>query len=115
MKKVLMLVILILSLSGVAYGASYSNDLNANDWLYMLNNGDINVLTNIAINEDMYQKWYNFTYGMSDQDIATTLNISLQKAQDMNANFSIFHEIYQCLTNQTCIQKDRKTIMLKFR
>lgn len=94
--------------------SNYTQELTWNDWLYRLqeNSAAIATETNKAYNQ--FKKWYDYSYGKTNADIATALNIDESKVVDVQATFTVFKELFDALNNTAVTTDDRLTKLLKF-
>jgi hypothetical protein len=93
---------------------SYSSGKSAMEWELILTTKAQTLIGDINEAYDLYKKWYAFTYGKSDADIATALGITTQEVTDMQYAFGVFNDLNNAMNNAAVSTADRLTMLLKF-
>jgi len=64
--------------------------------------------------KDLYDKWYDFSYGKSDADIATLWSVTEDQVTAFRGALEQLNDLYGAMTNVAVVQKDRKSLWVPF-
>ena len=92
----------------------YLGDMQASDWMAQFVSKSSSITGTLYQAEEFYKKWYAFTYGQSNAQIATALNLSINEIADMQTAAAAFNDLYGAAHNVAITQRDRETDLLKF-
>lgn len=99
--------------------SNYSNDLTWEQWMGALSSNLSGVVGQIRSGKDWYDKWYSFTYGMSDEQIQALPAFSTHTIADITAMryaWGVFNDLYNALNNLGALtQANRIAYLVPFK
>jgi hypothetical protein len=93
---------------------SYSSGKSAMEWELILTTKAQTLISQINEGYDLYKKWYAFTYGKTNAEVATALGIATEEVADMQYAFGVFNDLNNAMNNAAVSTADRLTMLLKF-
>ncbi|MGA2404732.1 MAG: hypothetical protein ABSG91_24020 [Syntrophobacteraceae bacterium] len=94
----------------------YSNDMTMQQWQSYMQGVSQQLNTALEAANDAYKKWYVYSYGLSDTQVAAQLGQTsgVFRVDDIASCIGVFNDLYCAYTNVSGIpQNDRKAILLK--
>jgi hypothetical protein len=106
----------------------YSTNMRAVDWVNAISGISGSLLAQIRQGKDLYDKWYNLTYGLTPAQIVAlpcfanppnlagvTFTMTEQDVTNISYALGIFNELYTALFNLGALaQADREAYMIPF-
>lgn len=92
----------------------YSGTMSTGDWQFIASKLSGVLVTNLEQAKDLFDKWYAFGYGKTDQQIADALSTDLDTVQKITACFQAMKELNDALTNVAVSTADRRSSLIHF-
>lgn len=93
---------------------SYIGSMGKVEWENIIISQSQAVINSLGSSLLAFKKWYNFSYGKTNAEIATLIGATEAEVADMQAAFSVFHDLYDGLDNVAVTAADRLSILTRF-
>lgn len=92
----------------------YTNEMTWDQWASVLTNKGKSGITLIDEMLIPYKKWYSFSYGKTDAQIAVALGKTEADIVKLKYGFSALKDFYDAMNNVAVVARDRKADLIEF-
>lgn len=94
--------------------SNYSEQKSWGEWLYGVEKAAQDLFTVAEYGRLFYDKWYKFTYGKTNAEVAAMLGITEQKVTDVQYCLGVFNDLNNFINNGAVTTTNRKGYLISF-